>query len=127
MRVAGLLEHLARGQWRQGRSDDALATAQRGLDLVAEGEPTCERARLLSWWAKTRMLQGRYREAAAAGAEAPDGPEAVDDLRGRARRAQRPRRALIHQGLVEEGVGILREAMRTPRAADRRRRGARGS
>ena len=36
-RVAGLLEHLARWQWRQGRSDDALATAQRGLDLVAGG------------------------------------------------------------------------------------------
>ena len=115
VRVAGLLEHLARWQWRQGRSDDALATAQRGLDLVAEGEPTCERARLLSWWAKTRMLQGRYREAAAAGREALDVSEAVDDLPAATNARNALGVALIHQGLVEEGSGILREAMRTSR------------
>ena len=119
VRVAGLLEHLARWQWRQGRSDDALATAQRGLDLVAEGEPTCERARLLSWWAKTRMLQGRYREAAAAGREALDVSEAVDDLPAATNARNALGVALIHQGLVEEGSGILREAMRTSRGADR--------
>ncbi len=118
-RVAGLLEHLALWLWRQGRSDDALATAQRGLDLVAAGEPTCERARLLAWWAKTRMLQGRYREAEKAGREALAAAEAVGDLAAATNARNALGVSLIHQDVVEEGAAILREAMRVARAADR--------
>ncbi|MGX6448791.1 hypothetical protein ACVU7I_12095, partial [Patulibacter sp. S7RM1-6] len=62
-RAAAVLEHLARVRWAQMRADAALEAAQRGLALL-EHDRCAERAQLLGWLAKTRMLQGRYREAA---------------------------------------------------------------
>ncbi|EHN10172.1 hypothetical protein PAI11_29310 [Patulibacter medicamentivorans] len=76
--AASTLERLARVRWSQMRPIEALDTAQEGLDLLA-GDTSVERARLLSWWAKARMLQGRYREAVGVAREAIALAQAVGD------------------------------------------------
>lgn len=59
--AAAALGRLAQVQWAQMRAEPALDTARRGLALL-EHDRSVERARLQGWMAKTRMLQGRYRE-----------------------------------------------------------------
>jgi len=64
--AAALLERFAMAQYRAGRPSEAVATAEHALELVKDGEPTPERASIYAWFAKIRMVQGRYREATAA-------------------------------------------------------------
>src|SRR4051812_49527358 len=76
-RAAAVLERLAMAHWRANRAREAIDTAERALDLVADGEPTPERATIHAWFAKIRMLQGRYRDATAAAREAIAAAEAT--------------------------------------------------
>jgi ATP/maltotriose-dependent transcriptional regulator MalT len=121
--AAALLERLARVQWRQGRSDEALATAREGLELVAGDASSPERARLLGWFAKTRMLQGRYRDAVRAGREALTAATAAGDAAALSGALNAVGVSLIHQGEIDEGVAHLHDAM--ARARDEGRPGDR--
>ncbi|HSD81603.1 MAG TPA: LuxR C-terminal-related transcriptional regulator, partial [Solirubrobacteraceae bacterium] len=117
-RAAALLERLAHVQWRQGRSDQGLATAERALALVGDGDPTPERARLLAWFAKTRMLQGKFREAARVGREAVDAAHATGDDIALITALNALGVALIHQDVVDEGRANLERAMVVAKRAD---------
>jgi DNA-binding CsgD family transcriptional regulator/tetratricopeptide (TPR) repeat protein len=114
-RAAGLLEHLARAEWALNRGADAIETAQRGLALLAAGQPSHERARLLSWLAKARMLQGRYLQALELAGEAIEAAKSAGDTlaEGRARNARGI--SMVGLGDVEPGTGELRRAIEIAR------------
>ncbi|HEX8855664.1 MAG TPA: AAA family ATPase, partial [Thermoleophilaceae bacterium] len=108
---ARLLELMARAQWSLNRSADAMASAEHALELVQDGEPGEERARLVSWLAKARMLQGRYRESLDVASEAITEAEAAGDTlaEGRARNARGF--SLVGLGRVDDGIAELRRAV----------------
>jgi ATP/maltotriose-dependent transcriptional regulator MalT len=110
-RAAGLLERLAFAQWRSGSGESrALASARRALELVGD-EPSPERAQILAWWAKTRMLQGRFSDAVRAAREAIDAAEAGGNPAARSGALNAMGVALAGQGAVEEGAAALRKAV----------------
>jgi DNA-binding CsgD family transcriptional regulator/tetratricopeptide (TPR) repeat protein len=111
IRYARLLVRRGRSRWRLNRPSEAAADAEHALALLPE-EPNADRARLLSWVARTQVLRGRYREAIVQGepalamAQAEELPitagEALNTL-GMAR---------IALGEVDSGEALLREAIR---------------
>jgi DNA-binding NarL/FixJ family response regulator len=62
-RYSALLGRLARAQWALNRGEEGVETAERALALLPADEVGLERARLLSWLARTRFLRGRFRGA----------------------------------------------------------------
>lgn len=62
LRYGRLLVRRGRSRWRLNQASAAMDDIQRALELMPE-EPSPERARLLSWTARTRSLRGHYREA----------------------------------------------------------------
>jgi DNA-binding CsgD family transcriptional regulator len=118
-RFAAALARLSRVQWTLSRSDAALQTAGRGLELLPEGEPSEERAALTSWWAKMRMLQGRYRDALRIAQEAAAVAEQAADDASRARARDAMGVSLMALGQLEEGGRVLREAIAAARELDR--------
>ncbi len=64
-RAARLLQAHGTAVWHLGRGEEAMASYERGLELLAaDPAPSGERAHLLSARAKTLMVWGRYSEAA---------------------------------------------------------------
>jgi ATP/maltotriose-dependent transcriptional regulator MalT len=120
-RAAALLERLALAYWRAGRPSEGFETANRALELVKDGEPTPERADIYAWFAKIRMLQGRYREATAAAREAIAAAEATGNHVALSGALNGMGMALAAQGDVEEGTAALQRAIDIARAEDRPR------
>jgi ATP/maltotriose-dependent transcriptional regulator MalT len=120
-RAAALLERLAMAHWRAGRPREGLDTAERALALVEHGEPTPERATIYAWWAKTRMLQGRYRDATEAARKAIEAAEATGNLAALSGALNGMGTSLAAQGAVEEGTAALRRAIDIARELDRPR------
>ncbi|HEY7632702.1 MAG TPA: hypothetical protein VH817_18495, partial [Thermoleophilaceae bacterium] len=117
-RAADLMEGLARTQWSLNRGADAMETAAHALELLPEDEPTKERARLLGWLAKARMLQGKYMASLEIGSEAIEVGKAAGDTlaEGRARNARGISLAAL--GDVEAGCAELRQSIEIARARD---------
>jgi len=120
-RAAALLERLAMAHWRAGRPREGLDTAERALALVEHGEPTPERATIYAWWAKTRMLQGRYRDATAFARKAIEAAEATGNQAALAGALNGMGTSLSAQGAVEEGTAALRRAIEIARDQNRPR------
>ena len=118
-RVAAVLARLSRVQWALTSNDAALETARHGLELLPAGEPSAERAALASWWAKMRMLQGRYREALRLARDAAEVADRAGDDASKARARDAIGVSLMALGDVDEGAGVLREAIAAARALDR--------
>ena len=110
-RVAAVLARLSRVQWALTSNDAALQTARRGLELLPEGDASPERAALTSWWAKMRMLQGRYREALRLARDAAEVADRAGDDASKARARDAIGVSLMALGDVEEGAAVLREAI----------------
>jgi ATP/maltotriose-dependent transcriptional regulator MalT len=110
-RAAALLENLGRAQWSLNRGNEGIETAESGLALLPQDEPTRERARILSWIAKARMLQGRYVQSLELAGEAIEVAEAVNDplAEGRARNARGT--SLAGLGEIDAGIAELRKAL----------------
>jgi predicted ATPase len=64
VRYARLLVRRGRSRWRLNQAAAATEDLERALTILPE-EPSLERARLLSWIARTRTLRGHYRERSA--------------------------------------------------------------
>jgi ATP/maltotriose-dependent transcriptional regulator MalT len=105
--VRGLL---ARAQRNLNRTDEALATAR---DALAEldPEPSSERAQLVGFIAKTRALQGKFRNAAEVASEALEVARAAGDRAAEVDALDALGLAQIHLGEIDEGRAHLREAI----------------
>jgi ATP/maltotriose-dependent transcriptional regulator MalT len=109
---------LALAQRSLNRTDEALETAQRALAELGD-EPSSERARLLGFIAKTRVLQGKYRDAAEVAHEAFDVGRAVGDRGAEVRALDALGLALITLGEIDDGRAFMREAIAMARADGR--------
>jgi DNA-binding CsgD family transcriptional regulator/tetratricopeptide (TPR) repeat protein len=110
-RAAKLIEPLCRAQWQLNRSGEAIESAERALALLADIGPTPERARILGWMAKARMLQGRYVQALEVADEAIEVSDAVGETIGEGRARNARGIALVALGQVEEGEAELRRSL----------------
>ncbi len=117
VRFARLLVRRGRSRWRLNQAGAATVDLERALTLLPD-EPSAERARLLSWIARTRSLRGHYRQAinegerARAMAEAANLPVIVGEVLNTLGMAK------IALGEVEAGEAFLREAISLAREQD---------
>jgi DNA-binding CsgD family transcriptional regulator/tetratricopeptide (TPR) repeat protein len=119
LRTATVLRMLSRIQWTMTRNNDALETMHRALAVLPAGEPSPERAAVLGWLSKARMLQGRYRESLRAGEEALAVAETVGDDVARMRARDPLGVSMMALGDVEAGGAMLREAIAEAAQLDR--------
>ncbi|HTW11483.1 MAG TPA: AAA family ATPase [Solirubrobacteraceae bacterium] len=116
-RYARLLARRGRSRWRLNQPREAVADLERALALLPE-EPSRERARLLSWLARTSSLRGHYHEAVLEGerarklVEVADMPELLGEVLNTLGMAR------IALGEVEAGEALLREAIELARKQD---------
>jgi ATP/maltotriose-dependent transcriptional regulator MalT len=117
VRYGALLARLARTQWALNRSREALESAQRSLELLSVEEPNSrrERAALLAWLARTRVLRGRYRDAVVDGEEALAAAVAAGDSTAQSEVLNTLGMARIALGEVDDGIASLRRAERLAR------------
>ncbi|HXD57901.1 MAG TPA: AAA family ATPase [Thermoleophilaceae bacterium] len=110
-RAAGIMELIARAEWSLIRSADAIETALQALALLPAGDKSRERARLLSFLAKCRMLQGRYKETLELAEEAIEAAEGAPDPLAESRARNARGIALASLGDVDAGTAELRRAV----------------
>jgi DNA-binding CsgD family transcriptional regulator len=109
-RYASVLDCLARVQWQMNRGQEGVRTAQEALDRLPDGELP-ERASLLSWLARTRLLRGHFREALNDGRQALTAAVAVGDQDIESEVLNTLGMTAIALGQVDEGAACLREAI----------------
>ncbi len=110
-RYSSLLDELSRIQFTLNRGPEAVETAERALTLLGADEISPERASLLVWLVRMRLLRGRYREALREGKAALAVARAAGDRRSQSEVLNTLGMAQISLGDVEEGVSCLREAI----------------
>jgi ATP/maltotriose-dependent transcriptional regulator MalT len=118
LRAADLMEGLARTQWTLNRSTDAMETAAHALDLLPDDKPTTEKARLLGWLSKARMLQGKYVAALEVASEAIEAGQDAGDTLAEARARNARGISLVGLGDVEAGLAELRKSLEIARERD---------
>lgn len=107
-----VLARLARTLWALNRGLEGVATAERALAMLPESaEPSHERAMLLGWLARTRVLRGRYRDAIRAGEKALEEAIAAGDTVAEGEVLNTLGMAQIALGEVDEGSASLRQAI----------------
>ncbi len=117
VRYARLLGRRGRSRWRLNQAEAAMADLDRALTLLPD-EPSRDRARLLSWIARTHSLRGHYREAVAEGelaraiAETMGMPMIIGEVLNTLGMAR------IALGELEAGEALLREAITLAREQD---------
>ena len=117
VRYARLLVRRGRSRWRLNQARAAMADLDHALTLLPD-EPSDERARLLSWIARTHVLRGHYREAVVEGeraravAEAAELPVVVGEVLNTLGMAR------IALGDVDAGEALLRQAIKLAREQD---------
>ncbi len=114
-RYSGLLARLARQQWSLNKGSEGVATAERALDLLPEGEVSGERAALLAWLARTRLLRGKFRDAITDGEEALSIAVAAGDRYSESEILNTLGMAQVGLRQVDEGVARLRRAIELTR------------
>jgi DNA-binding CsgD family transcriptional regulator len=115
-RCAVVLARMARLQWSLNRGPEGVETAQRALAMLDERDR--ERAPLLAWLARTRVLRGRFRDAIDDGERALRAAEAAGDTLAEGEALNTLGMAEMALGDVERGVAELRRAQALARAAD---------
>ncbi len=111
-RYSWILARLARTLWALNRGLEGVATAERALAMLPDGaEPSHERAMLLGWLARTRVLRGRYRDATRAGEKALEEAIAAGDTVAEGEVLNTLGMAQLALGEFDEGVTSLRQAI----------------
>ncbi|HKH16642.1 MAG TPA: AAA family ATPase [Solirubrobacteraceae bacterium] len=114
-RAAWLYGMLQRSLWAMLRADDSVAAIERGLGLLADDEPSPERAGLLAQHAKMLMLQSRYRRAVSVARRALREQAELEEPGGyhldEAGALNALGVSLSATGQIEEGAAALRRAL----------------
>ena len=116
-RCAALLAQLARIQWSLNRGDEGTATAQRALALLPAQEASRERALVMAWLARTRVLRGKFRDAVADGEAALAAAVEAGDRHAEGEVLNTLGMARMALGDVDQGVAMLRQAIELARTA----------
>jgi ATP/maltotriose-dependent transcriptional regulator MalT len=106
-----LRERLSQSLWSQHRQDEAIEELKRGLALFPDGDQSAERATLLSYLAKKRMVQIRLTEAKDTAEEALAIARASGNREAEGRSLNALGTALGMEGDVEAGVQLLHESL----------------
>jgi ATP/maltotriose-dependent transcriptional regulator MalT len=106
-----LRERLSQSLWSQHRQDEAIEELKKGLALFPEGDESAERATLLSYLAKKRMVQIRLTEAKDDAEEALAIARASGNREAEGRSLNALGTSIGMQGDVEAGVQLLRESL----------------
>ena len=117
-RAATLHERLSQSLWSQHEQDASIEAMQQGLALLPEGEPSAERAKLLSQLAKRRMLQSRFAEAEECAREAIAVARAVGHREAESIALNALGTAMGDRGETDAGVEHLRESLAIAREED---------
>jgi ATP/maltotriose-dependent transcriptional regulator MalT len=118
VRYSGLLGRRARLVWTLNRGTEAVEMARQALAMLPEGEALGDRASLMSWLARSRVLRGHFREAVTEGREALSAAVEAGDANTEAEVLNTLGMAGISSGDVDEGVACLRRALELSRAND---------
>ncbi len=110
LRYARLLGRRGRSRWRLNQATAAIDDLDHALRLLPD-EPSRDRARVLSWLARTHALRGHYREAVADGERAREVAEAMGLQMTLGETLNTLGMAKIALGQVEDGETLLREAI----------------
>ncbi len=110
IRYARLLGRRGRSRWRLNHAGAAIADLDHALRLLPD-EPSRERARVLSWLARTHSLRGHYREAVAEGERARELATALDLPMTLGETLNTLGMAKFALGEVDDGEALLREAI----------------
>jgi DNA-binding CsgD family transcriptional regulator len=118
VRQASILDRLARTQWALNRGLEGVETAQRALELLPDDDGLPERAMLLAWLARTRVLRGRLRDAVRDGERALRAAQAAGDPCAEAEVLNTIGMAEMALGQEPEGMARLHRAMAIAREHD---------
>jgi DNA-binding CsgD family transcriptional regulator/tetratricopeptide (TPR) repeat protein len=118
VRYSRLLGHRARLLWSLNRGTEAVAQAREALAMLPDGEAKRERASMMSWLARSRVLRGHFREAVTEGDEALAAAVDAGEATIEAEVLNTLGMARISSGEVDEGVRCLRRALELSRADD---------
>ena len=113
-RAALIQERLSQSLWSQHRQDDSVEALREGLALLPD-EPSAARAKLLAQFARRRMVQSRFAEAAENAREALSVARAVGYREAEAIALNALGTALGEGGEVDSGVEYLRESLEIAR------------
>ncbi len=114
LRLASVLGELASGQWSLGQGEQARATLRRALEL-AGSEPSAQRAQVLAYVVRIRLLQGRFRELEEVAEDALATADALGLESVRASVLHRLGHAIFVAGDYERGEVIMREGLEVAR------------
>ncbi|HET8977459.1 MAG TPA: AAA family ATPase [Solirubrobacteraceae bacterium] len=110
-RYAALLGRLARVQWSLNRGVEAVAAAERALEMLPADDPARVRPLLLAWLARMRFLRGRFREAVTEGESALAAAVAAGDRIAECEVLNTLGMAHVALQDVDAGLDMLRRAL----------------
>ncbi|MFZ0091863.1 MAG: AAA family ATPase, partial [Solirubrobacteraceae bacterium] len=114
-RYAALLARLSRTTWSLNRGDEAVAMAERALQMLPPDDPDAVAPLLLAWLARMRFLRGRFRDAVTAGETALAAAVEMGDQMAECEVLNTLGMARVALQEVDEGVGLLRRAVEIAR------------
>jgi ATP/maltotriose-dependent transcriptional regulator MalT len=117
-RYSGLLARLAKARWSLNRGEEGVETARRALSLLPENDHSRERATLLAWLARTRVLRGKYRDAVTDGEAALATAISARAIHVEGEVLQTLGMAQIVLGDVDGGAARLQRAIEIARETD---------
>jgi DNA-binding CsgD family transcriptional regulator len=117
-RYGGVLGRRARLLWSLSRGDEAIALAERALDMIPVDDPRRERVLLRAWLARVQTLRGRYREAIADGEAALDAAIEAGDRGAEIELLNTLGMARTGVGEGETGIELLRRAIALAQESD---------
>ncbi len=114
-RYAALLARLSRTIWSLNRGNEAVAMAERALEMLPAEDPAGVRPLLLAWLARQRFLRGRFRESITAGETALAAAVAAGNRVAECEVLNTLGMARAALQEVDEGVALLRRAVQIAR------------